>query len=216
MTSAWRSTIADGTWPSSARPAPAKRRFCKICWPPTFAAGHGVACLDPHGDLSDSLLELIPKHRTNDVIVFDAGDASHPLSFNLLACDDRAKRPLVASGIVSAFKKIYGTMWGPRLEHILRNSLLALLEIPGSSLVQILPLLTMPVSEVSHQTAQDPAVRRFWEVEFAEMPARLRARQSRRCSTRSGILFQRRSFGTFSARPRVRSTFVRSWTAEKS
>lgn len=104
-------------------------------------AGRGVACIDPHGDLADSLLQLIPKNRTNDCIVFDVGDVGHPLSFNLLACRDRSQRPLVASGIVSAFKKIYGTMWGPRLEHILRNALLALLEIPGSSLVQLLPLL---------------------------------------------------------------------------
>jgi hypothetical protein len=109
------------------------------------------------------------------VVVFDVGDAGHPLSFNLLACSDPSQRPLVASGIVSAFKKIYGTMWGPRLEHLLRNALLALLEIPGSSLVQILPLLGDDRYRRSViQRLQDPAVRRFWEREFADMPARLR------------------------------------------
>lgn len=140
-----------------------------------IAAGRGVACVDPHGDLADSLLELIPRSRTNDVIVFDVGDVGHPLSFNLLACDGPARRPLVASGIVAAFKKIYGTMWGPRLEHILRNALLALLEIPGSSLVQMLPLLgdDRYRKSVMHHVS-DPAVRRFWEREFAEMPLRLR------------------------------------------
>ncbi len=138
-------------------------------------AGRGVACIDPHGDLADSLLELIPKSRTNECIVFDVGDGEYPLSFNLLACSDPAQRPLVASGIVSAFKKIYGNMWGPRLEHILRNALLALLEIPGSSLVQILPLLGDDrYRQGIAVRLQDPAVRRFWEREFADMPARLR------------------------------------------
>ena len=139
-------------------------------------AGRGVACIDPHGDLADSLIELIPKSRTNECIVFDVGDVGFPLSFNLLSCSDKAQRPLVASGIVSAFKKIYGTMWGPRLEHILRNALLALLEIPGSSLVQILPLLGDDrYRQTIIKRLQDPAVRRFWEREFADMPARLRA-----------------------------------------
>jgi ethanolamine utilization protein EutP (predicted NTPase) len=140
-----------------------------------IAAGRGVACVDPHGDLADSLLELIPRSRTNDVVVFDVADAQHPLSFNLLACRDPAQRPLVASGIVTAFKKIYRDMWGPRLEHILRNALLALLEVPGSSLAHVLPLLCEDRYR-RFVTAQvhDPAVRRFWDVEFADMPARLR------------------------------------------
>jgi len=139
-------------------------------------AGRGVACIEPHGDLADSLLELIPRSRTNDVVLFDVSDADHPLSFNLLACNDAKQRPLVASGIVSSFKKIYGTMWGPRLEHILRNALLALLEVPGSSLVQILPLLgDDDFREGIVKRVRDPAVRRFWEREFAQMPPRLRA-----------------------------------------
>ncbi len=138
-------------------------------------AGHGVACIEPHGDLADSLLELIPRSRTNDVVLFDVGDASHPLSFNLLACKDPRQRSLVASGVVSAFKKIYGAMWGPRLEHILRNALLALLEVPGSSLVQILPLLgDDDYRDGVLKHVSDPAVRRFWLREFAAMPTRLR------------------------------------------
>jgi len=138
-------------------------------------AGHGVACIEPHGDLADSLLELIPRSRTNDVVLFDVGDSSHPLSFNLLACKDPRQRPLVASGIISSFRKLYGAMWGPRLEHILRNALLALLEIPGASLVQVLPLLgDDDYREGVIKHVSDPAVRRFWEREFAIMPPRLR------------------------------------------
>lgn len=91
-------------------------------------AGRGVACIDPHGDLAEAMLQMIPKERTNDVVVFDAGDASFPVSFNLLSCPDPTQRPLVASGVVSAFKKLYADSWGPRLEYILRNAILALLD----------------------------------------------------------------------------------------
>src|SRR5438093_1281868 len=77
-----------------------------------------------------------------DVILFDAADTAHPLAFNLLHCPLPAQRPLVASGIVSAFKKLYADFWGPRLEHILRNGILALLEVPGATLVTLLRLLS--------------------------------------------------------------------------
>ncbi|MGE0536198.1 MAG: type IV secretory system conjugative DNA transfer family protein [Pirellulales bacterium] len=138
--------------------------------------GRGVALVDPHGDLADSLLKAVPRSRTNDVVVFDVGDTANPLSFNPLACGDPTKRPLIASGVVSAFKHIYGQVsWGPRLEHIFRNAALALLEIPESTLVHLLPLLT---DERYRRSVigrlRDPAVRRFWEVEFAGMPPRLR------------------------------------------
>lgn len=139
-------------------------------------AGRGVALIDPHGDLADSVLAMIPKRRTNDVIWFDAGDREHPLPFNVLACADPHERPLRASGIVSAFKKLYGEFWGPRLEHILRNALLALLEQPGTSLLSLLQLL----SDAKHRAGvvgklSDPMVRAFWEHEFAGLPPKLQA-----------------------------------------
>ena len=136
-----------------------------------IAAGRGVALIDPHGDLAESLLPAIPAARTNDVVLFDAGDRIHPLAFNPLSCSDAMRRPLVASGVLSAFKKLYADSWGPRLEHILRNALLALLEMPGSSLVSVLRLLTdvrYRKSVLAHVT--DPIVRDFWEREFAAMP----------------------------------------------
>src|SRR5205814_295431 len=86
----------------------------------------GVGVIDPHGDLCDAILASIPTHRTNDVVLFDAADADHPVAFNPLHCENARQRPLVASGIVSAFKHIWPDSWGPRLEHILRNALLAL------------------------------------------------------------------------------------------
>ncbi len=139
-------------------------------------AGRGVACIDPHGDLAESVLEMIPKQRTNDVVVFDAGDASFPVSFNLLSCPDPTQRPLVASGVVSAFKKLYADSWGPRLEHIFRNATLALLDVPDASLVSVLPLLIDPAyrARMMHHV-RDPVVRDFWLREFANMPPRLQA-----------------------------------------
>lgn len=137
-------------------------------------AGRGVAVVDPHGDLADSLLALIPRGRTNDVIAFDVADTEHPLSFNPLDCHDTAQRPLVASAVLSAFKKLYSSMWGPRLEHIFRNALLALVETHGASLAQVLPLLIdRRFREGVVRQVSDSAVRRFWEQEFATMPPRL-------------------------------------------
>ena len=139
-------------------------------------AGRGVGLIDPHGDLADALLNSIPRHRTNDVVVFDVGDTGHPLAFNVLACENREQRPLVASGVLSAFKKLYGDSWGPRLEHILRNTLLTLLEVPGTSLVSVLRILsdtTYRRSILSH--VGDPVLRGFWEHEFAAMHPKFQA-----------------------------------------
>ena len=136
--------------------------------------GHGVGLIDPHGDLAESLLDCVPPHRTNDVVVFDAGDTDHPLSFNVLDCPFPSLRPLVASGVLSAFKKLYGDSWGPRLEHILRNALLALLDVPGTSLVSLLRLLSESRfrAEIANRVS-DPVVRAFWQREFAGMHLKL-------------------------------------------
>ncbi len=131
-------------------------------------AGRGLALLDPHGDLCDAVLASVPPRRTNHIVLFDVGDRAFPLAFNPLACKDPQQRPLVASGVVAAFKKLYGDSWGPRLEHILRNALLALLETPGVSLLSLQRLL----SDAAYRTMltsrlRDPVVRTFWQGEFA-------------------------------------------------
>jgi len=131
-------------------------------------AGRGVAIIDPHGDLADSILDMVPSNRTNDVVLFDAGDREYPLAFNVLARRDANQRGLVASAVVSAFKKIYGDSWGPRLEHIFRNALLALLETPGASLLVLQRLLSdAPYRKAIIGHVRDPVVRTFWEKEFA-------------------------------------------------
>lgn len=141
-----------------------------------IAAGRGVALLDPHGDLCEAVLASVPSGRTNDVILFDAGDASYPLAFNILACGAGLSRPLVASSILSAFKKLYGEFWGPRMEHIFRNALLLLLEVPGTSLVSLLRLLSDgKYRNTLIAKAEDPVVRAFWQREFAGLPPKFQA-----------------------------------------
>ena len=141
-----------------------------------IVAGRGVALIDPHGDLAESILKTIPRHRTNDVVLFDAGDREHPIAFNPLHCDRKEDRPLVASGIVSAFKKLYADSWGPRLEYILRNTVLALIETPGATLGSILRILT----DIGFQKSvvsklDDPVVRAFFENEFAKWKPNFRS-----------------------------------------
>jgi hypothetical protein len=126
--------------------------------------------------LAEALLAKVPSKRTNDVVYFDAGDQNHPLAFNPLADCDSRSRPLVTSGILTAFKKIWGDFFGPRMEHIFRNCLLALLETPDASLVSLVQLLGDGAYRRSIvQRIRDPVVRSFWLNEFAGMPQKLQA-----------------------------------------
>ena len=139
-------------------------------------AGRGVALIDPHGDLAEGILQCVPNRRTNDVVLFDAGDRDFPVSFNPLSRPAVEQRPLVAAGVVSAFKKRYGVSWGPRLEYILRNALLTLLEQQGTSLASLLRLL----SDKHYRkgiTAQlgDPVLRSFWQHEYEQWSEKYRS-----------------------------------------
>ncbi len=128
-------------------------------------AGEGLTVIDVHGDLAEGLLSLIPPRRTNDVIVFDpAGDGLVP--FNPLACADPGRVDQVASGVVSAFKKLYDS-WGPRLENLLRFAVLPVIEQQGT-LLDVLQLLTdAQVRERVVPRISDDVVRSFWQHEFA-------------------------------------------------
>ena len=129
--------------------------------------GRGVGLIDPHGDLVDATLELIPKNRSNEVILVEPSDREYPISFNMLACEDRSQQPLVASGIMSVFKKIWPDVWSGRMEYILRNAVLALLEAGGNSLLGILRMFSDDAfrKKVLEHT-EDGIVKSFWEVEY--------------------------------------------------
>jgi Type IV secretion-system coupling protein DNA-binding domain len=102
--------------------------------------GEGLALIDPHGDLVEQVLRTVPEERKTDLVYFNVPDTAHPLAFNPLEASQAGFRPLVASGLISVFKKIWAEFWGPRMEYVLRNTLLALLELPGSTLLDALVL----------------------------------------------------------------------------
>src|SRR5438876_1248612 len=137
--------------------------------------GRGLALLDPHGDLVERLLAAVPDQRKTDLIYFNVPDIARPLGFNPLEKVVAERRPLAASGLLEVFKKIWIDSWGPRLEHILRNALLALLDQPEATLAGVLRLLDDHAFRRSAmQYVANAAVRDFWLREYESYPARFR------------------------------------------
>ncbi len=136
---------------------------------------HGLAVIDPHGDLSEILLDYIPSYRINDVCYLNPADKEHPFSINILEVDDPAQAELVASGIVSIFYKLYAHSWGPRMEYILRNTLLTLAQTPHTTLVDVPKILTnKKFRDKVVEKLEDKVLNDFWNKEFNKMPDRLR------------------------------------------
>ncbi|MCX7881486.1 MAG: type IV secretion system DNA-binding domain-containing protein [Patescibacteria group bacterium] len=140
----------------------------------------GIGIIDPHGDLSEIILDYIPKRRINDVVYLEPFDTERPFALNVLEIANNpsagGQKDLVASGIVSIFYKLYKDSWGPRLEYILRNVILTLLEIPNTTLVDVLSLLAHnDYRKKAIKQLKDPVLKAFWEKEFAKMPDRLKA-----------------------------------------
>ncbi|MFN8475912.1 MAG: type IV secretion system DNA-binding domain-containing protein [Anaerolineae bacterium] len=139
-------------------------------------AGRGVGIIDPHGDLSDTILDYIPKSRLSDVVYLEPFDTERPFVLNLFEHTSHTERDLIASGVVAIFAKLYSQSWGPRLEYILRNTILTLLEHPGSTLADVLPLLSVAsYRQKVVSSLSDPVLRSFWEDEFEAMPEKFRA-----------------------------------------
>jgi len=131
-------------------------------------AGHGVAFVDPHGDSSEKILNYIPSHRINDVVYFNPADMENPVGFNILETVDESHKHLVASGLMGVFKKIWPDVWSPRMEYILNNAVLALLDVPGSTLLGINRLLAeKDYRKKVIMQVKDPVVKAFWTNEFA-------------------------------------------------
>ncbi len=131
--------------------------------------GRGVVFIDPHGKTADLLLEYIPKERVKDVLYFAPFDLDYPVSFNVMEDVGADKRHLVAAGLMAAFKKIWVDAWSARMEYILNNIMLALLEYPDSTLIGVNRMLAdedYRKKVVDYVT--DPAVKSFWNDEFAK------------------------------------------------
>ncbi len=127
----------------------------------------GLAVVDPHGDLIEEVMAHIPSRRTNDVVIFDVSDTAYPVGFNVLEYEKEEEKNLVASGVVSIFKKLYWNSWGPRLEYILRNVMLSILEYPNASLLHVARMLTdKNFREDVLRNVQDPIVLKFRRSEY--------------------------------------------------
>ncbi len=136
--------------------------------------GHGVAIVDPHGEFAEKAIKAIPSNRINDVIYFNPADQEYPIAFNVMEKVDTEYRHLIASGLVGVFKKIWADSWGPRLEYILRNAILALLEYPGSTLLGVTRILVDKSYRARVvEKVTDPVVRSFWIDEFTQWNERV-------------------------------------------
>lgn len=141
-----------------------------------IANGRGFALLDPHGDLVKKIKSQISWSRRDDVVDFDASDSNQPYGFNPLANIPAEKRPLAASGLIQVFKHLWRDSWGPRLEYILRNSLLTLLDYPETNLAGILKLLSdKKFRDEVIPSISNEQIKEFWTKEFDKYPERLRA-----------------------------------------
>jgi CxxC-x17-CxxC domain-containing protein len=131
-------------------------------------SGKGVAVVDPHGDLAEKVIEFIPSNRINDIIYFNPADIDYPIAFNVVEQVEPHLRHLVASGLIGVFQKLWADSWGPRLEYILRNSILAVLDYPGSTLLAVTRMLSdKAFRKKVIEKIQDPVVKSFWVNEFA-------------------------------------------------
>jgi hypothetical protein len=138
-------------------------------------AGRGVGLLDPHGDLARDVLDAIPKGRTGEVLYFNPGDLARPVGLNLLPPVPRDDAHLVVSGVLSAFRGIWGSSWGPRLEYILGHALAALLDHGGLTILALPRLLSDDAfRERVTAKVKDPVVRAFWRDEYAAYERRFR------------------------------------------
>jgi len=131
--------------------------------------GDGLAIVDPHGEFAEEVLERIPDNRAKDVVYFNPADTDFPISFNILEVADPKYKHLVASGLIGVFTKIWANVWSARMEYILTNCILALLDSPGTTLLGIMRLLVdRDYRQKIVDNIQDPVVKSFWLNEYEQ------------------------------------------------
>ena len=136
-------------------------------------AGRGIGFIDPHGEAAEELLDYIPSHRINDVVYFNPADIDFPIAFNVMEKVSPEHRHLVAAGLMGVFKKIWPDVWSARMEYILNNTILALLESPNSTILGINRMLADPeYRKKIVERVTDPVVKSFWVNEFARYTQR--------------------------------------------
>jgi hypothetical protein len=159
--------------------------------------GRGMAFIDPHGSTAEKLLDYVPAERVKDVVYFAPFDLDFPISFNVMEDVGADQRHLVVSGLMSAFKKIWVDAWSARMEYILQNTLLALLEYPGSTLLGVNRVLSdKEYRKKVVDRVTDPGVRSFWLDEFAKYTERMAA---------EAVPAIQNKIGQFTANPLIRN-----------
>ncbi|MDO8504881.1 MAG: type IV secretion system DNA-binding domain-containing protein [Candidatus Liptonbacteria bacterium] len=132
-----------------------------------IANGEGVCVVDPHGEFVEDLLKMIPKDRLEDVVYFNPSDPDYHVGFNPLELADKRYKHLIASGLMGIFTKIWAGVWSARMEYILNNAVLALLDTPGSTLLGITKLLVdKEFRQKIVANIEDPTVKAFWVQEY--------------------------------------------------
>ncbi len=130
---------------------------------------HGYCIIDPHGDFAIDNLRFIPESRINDVVYFNPADTAYPVAFNPLEVTDPSRKPNICSEVIGVLKRMFGDSWGPRLEHILRYTLLALLDRPETTLLDISRMLTdKDFRKETLDYCTDVTVLQFWKHEFGQ------------------------------------------------
>ncbi|HVI69051.1 MAG TPA: type IV secretion system DNA-binding domain-containing protein [Magnetospirillaceae bacterium] len=129
---------------------------------------HGYAIIDPHGDFAINNLRFIPPSRVNDVIYFNPADTAFPVGFNPMEVINPNMKNNISSEVIGVLKRMFGESWGPRLEYILRYTILALLDSPNTTLLDITRMLTdKKFRKTVVEQCHDTVVKQFWNVEFA-------------------------------------------------
>jgi energy-coupling factor transporter ATP-binding protein EcfA2 len=164
--------------------------------------GEGIAFIDPHGSTAEKLLDFVPYDRIDDVVYFAPFDTDHPIGFNVMEDVGYDKRHLVVSGLMGALKRIWIDAWSARMEYILQNTLLALLEYPGATLLDVNRMLTNKTFRLAVvEVISDPVVKAFWTEEFAQFTDTY---------TREATPAIQNKIGQFTANPLIRNIIGQS------
>src|SRR3989339_2057004 len=138
-------------------------------------SGHGMCYVDPHGEGAEKMLRAVPANRINDVVYFNPADKEFPIAFNILESVEEDKKHLVASGMMGVFKKIWPDVWSPRMEYILNNTILALLDYPGSTMLGVNRMMSdANYRKRVYPKIKDPVVKSFWINEFDQWEDKFR------------------------------------------
>lgn len=150
-----------------------KTEFLKQMIMQDIKNGEGVGVVDPHGDLIEDILQLVPPERAEDVILFDPSDVARPMGFNMLEAASEQQRHLVVSSIIGLMYKLFDPnktgIIGPRFEHAIRNAMLTVMYTPGATFIEVVRALTdATFVQQLLPRVEDPIIRRYWTDQIAQ------------------------------------------------